>query len=509
MRILLSGVTVIAVVAALAACQPVKTVTQAFDPSPEGIVKDTKGQFADATEIKGKDYLAYQAKVEREMTVAMTDQRGRLEVQSIQDYANSVMTKIARAAEERLSVTNFQPKVVISAPHAENAFATPSGAVIITRGLIESLKNEDQLAFVLAHEAAHVLLGHHDNDWVVKTQRHTLTTAEIGMQALSSLSQAAGKGNAVNGEVQKYRMIASGALILSRDFIMPRFSQKNETEADLLGIDLMVAAGYTPRAASDVGKLLGTMETAASDDASISAERDFGEWWDETQKSNSLFGEFMDDINKAYQKERAESRKKHADPKERLAAIKMYARREYRKIRTPMRSRPYETARNRKTVKSVRTHYDQAAKAITMMNKKQTKSAISQAGRGAKGSAHNHSYPLLILNETNLVAGRKTQARRALVRALNGPNPSLEVYLRLSQSYAKKGDLKRAVKVAEYGRKRYGESAPMMIHTISLRSRAGQKSKARALVVDCKLSFPSLEKQCEDGLKGDFGAKKA
>jgi len=98
----------------------------------------------------------------------------------MQNYVNSVMRKIARAAETRLGVTNFQPIVTVSAQHSVNAFTSPAGAVVVTRGMIQTLENEDQLAFILGHEAAHVLLDHHDNDWVVKSQRHSLTTAEMG-----------------------------------------------------------------------------------------------------------------------------------------------------------------------------------------------------------------------------------------------------------------------------------------------------------------------------------------
>jgi Zn-dependent protease with chaperone function len=213
-----------AITVVIAGCQPEKTVQsvgQVFDPSPTGMVEDTKGQFANTFGLKGRDYSAYQAKVPREQTIIMFNEKGRLESDRLQNYVNTVMRNIAQAAEKRLGVTNFSPHVTVSAQHSENAFTSPSGAVVVTRGLIQTLKNEDQLAFVLAHEAAHVLLDHHDNDWVVKSQRHTLTTAEMGMSALASLGQATGNPNLGGSELQKYRLIASGALILSRDVLMP------------------------------------------------------------------------------------------------------------------------------------------------------------------------------------------------------------------------------------------------------------------------------------------------
>ena len=41
-----------------------------------------------------------------------------------------------------------------------NAFALPNGAILVTAGLLVELENEAQLAFLLGHEAAHVLLRH-------------------------------------------------------------------------------------------------------------------------------------------------------------------------------------------------------------------------------------------------------------------------------------------------------------------------------------------------------------
>ena len=52
---------------------------------------------------------------------------------------------------------------------AINAFATPGGIVLVTRGLYELLQSEDELAAVLAHEIAHVQRRHHYT--VVRNQR--------------------------------------------------------------------------------------------------------------------------------------------------------------------------------------------------------------------------------------------------------------------------------------------------------------------------------------------------
>ena len=509
MRKLIFAASATALAVVVASCQPEKTVQsvgQVFDPSPVGMVEDTEGQIADTFELKGRDYSAYRAKLPREQTLIMLNEKGQLESDRMQNYVNSVMRKIARAAETRLGVTNFQPLVTVSAQHSVNAFTSPAGAVVVTRGMIQTLENEDQLAFILGHEAAHVLLDHHDNDWVVKSQRHSLTTAEMGMSALAALGEATGNIG-LGGELQKYRMIASGALILSRDALMPRFFQKNESEADLLGIDLMVAAGYSPRAANSVGKFLGRMETGADDPASISAEREFADWWDVNKESSGIFSEMFTEIEAEFKKARSESRNKYADAKERQAAIGMYARREYRKIRTNLQTRPYKAALNERRTRTVLQQYDKAANAYKLIGESKLKKARRDAARSARGITASHSYPLIILSEAELADGDERNAIRSLQRAIRGKNPALQTYMTLGQLQADSGKLGSAVKTVAAGRKRFGQAAPIMIQNIALLVRAKCKTQALALSAECKLTFPELEEECQDALKGTFGQK--
>lgn len=59
-----------------------------------------------------------------------------------------------------LSLVRFTACEVLAAEHA-NAYALANGVVLLTRGLLSQIRNDHQLAHVLAHEHAHLLLGHH------------------------------------------------------------------------------------------------------------------------------------------------------------------------------------------------------------------------------------------------------------------------------------------------------------------------------------------------------------
>jgi hypothetical protein len=100
-----------------------------------------------------------------------------------------------------------------------NAFASPGGHVFVTRGLVAAAKSEDALAAVLAHEIAHIQLGH-------------------GIRAIRS-----------NRDLEDWfsQFTMSGAqTIMGR--LNNGFSHTQEFDADITAMSLLAAAGYNPQA---------------------------------------------------------------------------------------------------------------------------------------------------------------------------------------------------------------------------------------------------------------------
>jgi len=67
---------------------------------------------------------------------------------------------VAAVARSLVSRRSWWSTAVLPSRDPANAFACPDGTILITRGLVEECASEDEIAFVIAHEAAHVLLGH-------------------------------------------------------------------------------------------------------------------------------------------------------------------------------------------------------------------------------------------------------------------------------------------------------------------------------------------------------------
>ncbi len=113
-----------------------------------------------------------------------------------------------------------------------NAFALPGGKIGVYTGILSVAENQHQLATVIAHEVAHVI-AEHPNERVSTTY-----ATQIGVDLVGTL--ATGEGGAHS---ELMGLLGVGA---QYGFLLP-FTRTQESEADLLGLDLMAKAGFNPR----------------------------------------------------------------------------------------------------------------------------------------------------------------------------------------------------------------------------------------------------------------------
>jgi predicted Zn-dependent protease len=142
----------------------------------------------------------------------------------LKDYIRRVGERLASTPAARES--GFPFSFAVLEDKSVNAFALPGGPMFIFSGLIKNVDSEAQLAAVMSHEMAHVVLRHgtHEASKANLVQLPLLLAGEaLGQKSI--LTMLAGLG--ANGLILKY----------SRDA---------ESEADALGAHIMAAAGYNP-----------------------------------------------------------------------------------------------------------------------------------------------------------------------------------------------------------------------------------------------------------------------
>lgn len=116
---------------------------------------------------------------------------------------------------------------------AINAFALPGGFVFINRGAIAAADSEAQLAAVMAHELSHVALRHGTNQ-VTKGQY-----AQLGIGILGAAGSVF--GGAAGAAVSGAGNLTFGSVLLHN-------SRSAETQADVMGTQVLYDSGYDPRA---------------------------------------------------------------------------------------------------------------------------------------------------------------------------------------------------------------------------------------------------------------------
>lgn len=137
--------------------------------------------------------------------------------------------QFARCVAEILTKeTGGQWEIVVFNDSSLNAFALPSNKIGIYTGLINLVDNQDQLAAVIGHEIGHVL-SKHSNE---RASQQMLAKEGLGILSQSSL----GQNPAMLG------LLGLGA---QYGILMP-FSREQESEADIIGQELMAKAGFDP-----------------------------------------------------------------------------------------------------------------------------------------------------------------------------------------------------------------------------------------------------------------------
>ena len=123
-----------------------------------------------------------------------------------------------------------------------NAFCMPGGKIAFYTGLIETLKlTDNEIAIVMGHEMAHALREHG------RAQIAKQGLTNIGQQAITAIAgQTAGS------------VAQSGAGLLTL-----KFSRDDETDADLVGLELAARAGYDPHAGVTLWKKMAAASKGA------------------------------------------------------------------------------------------------------------------------------------------------------------------------------------------------------------------------------------------------------
>jgi beta-barrel assembly-enhancing protease len=159
-------------------------------------------------------------------------------------YVERVGRRLVAAIPPQFRHPQFQYEFDVVNAREINAFALPGGPMYVNRGMIEAARNEGEMAGVMAHEISHVALRH-GTAGATKQSNPWIQGGAIGGAILGAII-----GGNVGGIVAQGAQLGLGAYLL-------KYSREYETDADILGAQIMANAGYDPR---DLANMFRTIE---------------------------------------------------------------------------------------------------------------------------------------------------------------------------------------------------------------------------------------------------------
>lgn len=424
---------------------------------------------------------------------------GVADVPPLEQYLDKITERLVEAsAAPGLPIETY----VMSSDNA-GASALPSGVVAVDWGLFLQVENEDELAFVLAHEIAHVFYKHYETDWFLNAQHFAVTLTSYADKAMEIRRELTGKESEKDEDIADAALASEVSYVLSKGVIKPAWQREQEDEADRFAIDLLVKAGYNPAVAMRYFAKLEQIENQTGKESD--ALTGLLERMDFSAQNNRDFGEFIDDMLVAG----AELFSKifggddHYPAAERSQAVQKYFLEEHAGTKLPKLTKfPWEAgdpdAAGAYEVVRRYTIAHESRKAILAGELQAAEDLIRKAVE--KPRFWSDGYLRYVFYTLRTRQQRTKSAVQNLDIALEAEKPGLWFFLQRIRQEEAAGDFERAVDILDDARRRLGDPPALLAERIRLYPLVGRGDEVPGLLVECQLNWREYASQCDQAM---------
>lgn len=410
-------------------------------------------------------------------------------------YLNTIADRLLTKSR----VPHIPVRLVIEAEDEPNAECGPNGTIKIKLGLIRAVQNEDEIAFILAHEMSHILLRHHDRNWGDQARHYLMQGAVAAQDSMKVISSFKGQQQSQTAE---RAVLAYTGVDLAAGLAVAAYTREQEDEADLLGIDLMIAAGYNAAAANQVIARLPEFEPRPAPQQA-QPRRPMP-----TPNASDGFGKFLgamvqsmgDTISGGIAQLQADTARKHRTHEERQTYIAEYLSHEYaNRARPAMNAEALQAALAKPATKTVLDQHAAAFAAMTKLKARDIAGAERLAAAGIANGGDKQVEPALTMARVRLTRGDRAGALGVLDTVARDGEPALPVATARAWVQESSGKAAEAARLLEAANKEFADPPLVIPQLIRVYRKLGRKNDADSLVLKCRYSYPELAERCAAG----------
>jgi beta-barrel assembly-enhancing protease len=459
------------------------------------ILPAEKGEKATViSELKTGRYEASPLAIgeEKDLAQRRADGVGFVRAASLDQYLTALRTQLLA----RSGVTDVPGRVTVLANPAFAAYSTPDGNVYLAMGWLKNLENADEMAAIVAHELSHVLLTHHTADLWGDLQHKGQALQEIVIRAKADQSKSKTVSKADAKTIKDAQFVAD----ISDKLLLPSWSRRQEREADLLGVDLMIRANYSPT-------------------AMVSMLEKLKAWEDQNKESDDAFLEQLKQtaqadagqaVNMLYKKAVSTVSVNHPKTEDRINDAAQYLDRHYGDKKLPdMHPAAWKDVVTRPDVAEMIKNYDSAFQAKKLLDANKLLESFAEAKVAAAGATATDAYPNWILARVATSLHRPGDANAALQRALGAAEPIPQIYEDTIAVYEHANNIPTALTWTDKASSVFGGAPRWRPVKIRLLRKAGKTAEANAQTLDCSVNAQDWRRLCQEANQTPAPGQKA
>jgi len=459
------------------------------------------------------------------LTLVRSSFDGIVKTEDMERYIESICVRLLKNSP----IKNVSIKVkIIAHSDFETATAMPDGTIAIPLGLIESVDNEDELAWVVGHELSHVILGHHDVDWLEKYHEQLLGVTKTAVFLTDAIYKSSEqnyiKGQSLYGgtkipeveetkeskeKVDETDFKMDRSYFLTTGVVLPAWSRDQEDEADLLGIDLVSAAGYSSLGSLDIldrlASKLKEIEKQYQEELDRKREEISNKY---SQNKGFDISNIIKGVREHFKLEMKEIQrslaKKHRDIEERLEYATSYIEREYEDSLPDGRPQfvGLEKLRKKTNVNRILKRYKNVWDAEDLLSEGKLDKAAGKIRKAISGSTKFESKPRMTFFKIRREQGEVKKSILNLEYALREKNASFKIYLNFVEHYILSGQLEKASDMLDTTWEEF-EHPPYLYPTkIRLAKLKHEDKVVKQLLLECTQNAAKFADQCKKSASG-------